>query len=158
MIRTLIQLVAIASVLANAVVYGTDACFALITRSVYARLDDRTVTISAGWGHYYGDRRMPIVGIGGMATAVVATVLAAMSGHTAAAIAAGIAVAALATWLGIYVRVAKPVNTQQTAAAQSGVIPENARALQDLWTSVINARVALQFIAVSALCAAIALV
>ncbi|WP_063044886.1 DUF1772 domain-containing protein [Nocardia pseudovaccinii] len=157
MITTLIQVVAIVSVLANAVVYGTDACFALITRSVYDKLDDRTVTISAGWGHYYGDRRMPIVGISGVVTAVVTTALAAICGHAAAAIAAGIAVVALVTWLGIYVRVAKPVNAQQTAAAHSGVIPSNARALQDKWNSVINGRVALQFTAIAALCAAIAL-
>ncbi|MET8872988.1 DUF1772 domain-containing protein [Nocardia sp. NPDC004604] len=157
MITTAIQVIAIASVLANAVVYGTDACFALITRSVYDKLDDRTVTTSAGWGHYYGDRRMPIVGIGGVVTAVAATLLAAIGGHVSAAIAAGIAVIALVTWLGIYVRVAKPVNTQQTAAAKSGIIPSNARALQDKWNSVINGRVALQFIAVGALCAAIAL-
>ncbi|MFI6364682.1 DUF1772 domain-containing protein [Nocardia sp. NPDC050630] len=157
MITTLIQVVAIVSVLANAVVYGTDACFALITRSVYDKLDDRTVTMSAGWGHYYGDRRMPIVGISGVVTAVAATALAAIGGYAAAAIAAGIAVLALVTWLGIYVRVAKPVNTQQTAAAHNGVIPANARALQDKWNSVINGRVALQFIAVAALCATIAL-
>ena len=157
MITTLIQVVAIVSVLANAVVYGTDACFALITRSVYTKLDDHALTISAGWGHYYGDRRMPIVGVGGMATAVVATAVAAIWGHTSAAIAAGISVVALATWLGIYVRVAKPINTTQTAAAHSGVIPVNARALQDKWNSVINARVVLQFVAVAALCAAIAL-
>lgn len=154
---TLIQIIAIASVLANAVVYGTDACFALVTRAVYEKLDDRTVTISAGWGHYYGDRRMPIVGMSGIVTAVVATVLAAVSGHTDAAIAAGVAVMALVTWLGVYVRVAKPVNTQQTAAAHTGVIPANARELQDRWNSVIRARLALQFIAVAALCAAIAL-
>ncbi|WP_433198271.1 DUF1772 domain-containing protein [Nocardia sp. CA-107356] len=157
MLTTAIQIIAIASVLANAVVYGTDACFALITRSVYDKLDDRTVTISAGWGHYYGDRRMPIVGIGGVVTAVAATILAAVGGHASAAIAAGIAVVALVSWLGIYVRVAKPVNTEQTAAAQSGIIPPNARALQEKWNSVIAGRVALQFIAVAALCATIAL-
>ena len=157
MITALIQVVAIFSVLANGVVYGTDACFALIMRSAYDKLDDRTMTISAGWGHYYGDRRMPVVGVSGVLSAVAATVLAALSGHTSAAIAAGLAVSALVTWLTIYFRVAKPVNTQQTAAAQSGVIPGNARALQDRWNSAIHARVALQFIAVAALCAAIAL-
>jgi hypothetical protein len=157
MLTTAIQVIAIVSVLANAVVYGTDACFALITRSVYDKLDDRTVTMSAGWGHYYGDRRMPIVGISGVVTAVAATVLAAIGGHASAAIAAGVAVVALVIWLGIYVRVAKPVNTQQTAAAHSGIIPSNARALQEKWNSVINGRVALQFTAVAALCAAIAL-
>ncbi|WP_330250833.1 DUF1772 domain-containing protein [Nocardia sp. NBC_00565] len=157
MLTTAIQIIAIVSVLANAVVYGTDACFALITRAVYDRLDDRAVTVSAGWGHYYGDRRMPIVGISGVVTAVATTALAAIGGHVPAAIAAGIAVVALVSWLAIYVRVAKPVNAQQTAAAQSGVIPADARALQDKWNSVINGRVALQLIAVAALCAAIAL-
>jgi hypothetical protein len=49
------------------------------------------------------------------------------------------------------------VNTEQTAAAQSGITPPNARALQEKWDSVINVRVALQAIAVAGLCAAIAL-
>jgi hypothetical protein len=86
---------------------------------------------------------------------VPTTVLAAVGGHVGAAIAAGVAVLALVTWLAVYVRVAKPVNAQQTAAAQPGVIPANARALQEKWDSVINARVALQLIAMIALCAAI---
>ncbi len=82
MITTLVRVVAIVSVLANAVVvYGTHSCFALITRSVYDKLDDRAVTISAGWGHYYGDRRMPVVGIGGVVTAAAATALAAIGAH-----------------------------------------------------------------------------
>lgn len=151
------QILAAVAVLANAVVYGTDWSVALITRSVYRRLDDATVTVSAGWGHYYGDRRMPIFGAGGVITALLTTVVAAVAGQTAAAVAAGIALAALLTWLGIYVKVAKPVNTAQTAAAQSGVIPANARALQDKWDSVLNARVALQVVALSGLLAALAL-
>ncbi|WP_433653905.1 DUF1772 domain-containing protein [Nocardia sp. CA-128927] len=157
MFSTIVQVLGIVAVLANAVVYGTDACYALITRSVYARLDDATVTASAGWGHYYGDRRMPIVGISGVVTAVLTAVLAAVGGLSEAAVAAGIAVVALVSWLAIYVRVAKPVNQLQTAAAQAGTTPPNARALQDKWDSVVNARVALQFIAVAALSAAIAL-
>ncbi|MEU7144124.1 DUF1772 domain-containing protein [Nocardia sp. NPDC046473] len=158
MFSTVVQVLGIVAVLANAVVYGTDACYAIITRSVYARLDDATVTASAGWGHYYGDRRMPIVGISGVVTAVLTAVLAAIGGYVGAAVAAGIAVAALVIWLLVYVRVAKPVNTQQTAAAQAGITPPNARALQDKWDSVVNARVALQFVALAALGAAIALV
>ncbi|PXX70768.1 hypothetical protein DFR70_101189 [Nocardia tenerifensis] len=157
MFSTVVQILGIVAILANAVVYGTDAGYAIITRPVYARLDDATVTASAGWGHYYGDRRMPIVGAGGVVTAVLTAVLAAVGGYVGAAVAAGIAVAALASWLAIYVRVAKPVNTQQTAAAQAGITPPNARALQDKWDSVVNARVALQFIAVAGLSAAVAL-
>ncbi|MFJ9369131.1 DUF1772 domain-containing protein [Nocardia sp. NPDC101769] len=151
------QFLAALAVLANAVVYGTDWCAALISRSVYRRLDDATVTVSAGWGHYYGDKRMPIFGAGGVVTAALTLIVAVVSGHTGAAVAAAIALVALVTWLAFYVKVAKPVNTAQKAAAQSGVIPANARALQDKWDSIINLRVALQFIALSGLLAALAL-
>ncbi|MEU0869126.1 hypothetical protein [Nocardia brasiliensis] len=58
----------------------------------------------------------------------------------------------------IYVRVAKPVDTVQTAAAQAGVTPPNALALQDKWDSVSHARVALQTVARGGLTAAIALI
>ncbi|MGV9414730.1 DUF1772 domain-containing protein [Nocardia sp. NPDC003693] len=151
------QLVAVAAVLANAVVYGTDVCGAVITRAVYRKLDDATVTLSAGWGHYYGDRRMPIVGAGGVIAAVLTLVIAIAAGQPGAAIAAGIAVAALALWLTIYVRVAKPINARQTAAALSGVIPADARALQDRWDSMLKYRVSLQFLAVAGLCATLIL-
>ncbi|MEV6100603.1 DUF1772 domain-containing protein [Nocardia sp. NPDC051981] len=151
------QFLAALAVLANAVVYGTDWCAALIMRSVYRRLDDASVTVSAGWGHYYGDKRMPIFGAGGVVTAALTLIVAVVSGHTGAAVAAAVALVALIAWLAFYVKVAKPVNTAQKAAAQSGVIPADARALQDRWDSIINLRVALQFIALSGLLAALAL-
>ncbi|QIS08760.1 DUF1772 domain-containing protein [Nocardia arthritidis] len=151
------QIIAAVAVLANAVVYGTDASVALITRSVYRKLDDATMTISAGWGHYYGDKRMPVFGAGGAVTAVLTLVIALWAGQIGAAVAAGITVAALLTWLAFYVRVAKPINSQQTAAAQSGIIPPNARALQDKWDSILKYRVTLQFIAIAGLCAALIL-
>lgn len=151
------QIVAVAAVLANAVVYGTDVCGAVITRSVYRKLDDATVTLSAGWGHYYGDKRMPVVGAGGVVAAVLTVVIALVAGQIGAAVAAGIAVAALLAWLAFYVRVAKPINTRQTAAAQSGIIPPDARALQDKWDSILKYRVALQFIALAGLCVALIL-
>lgn len=151
------QIIAVAAVLANAVVYGTDVCGAVITRSVNRKLDDATVTISAGWGHYYGDRRMPIVGAGGMIAAVLTLLIALTAGQIGAAVAAGITVAALLTWLAFYVRVAKPINSRQTAAALSGVIPADARALQDRWDSILKYRVTLQFIAIAGLCTALIL-
>ncbi|APA94283.1 hypothetical protein [Nocardia seriolae] len=152
------QFLAALAVLANAVVYGTDWSVALITRSVYRdRLDDATMTISAGWGHHYGDKRMPIFGAGGVITALLTLVIAIAAGHLGAAIAAGIALAALLTWLACYVLIAKPINTAQTAAAQTGVIPANARALQTKWDSILNARVALQTIALSGLLTTLAL-
>ncbi|MFC9893793.1 DUF1772 domain-containing protein [Nocardia sp. NPDC127579] len=151
------QIIAIAAVLANAIVYGTDVCAAVITRSVNRKLDDATMTVSAGWGHYYGDKRMPFAGIGGVITAVLTLLIALWAGQIGAAIAAGITVTALLSWLGVYVRVAKPINTQQTAAAHSGVIPPDARALQDKWDSMLKYRISLQAIAVAGLCAALVL-
>ncbi|WP_216915734.1 DUF1772 domain-containing protein [Nocardia noduli] len=151
------QIIAVVAVLANGVVYGTDVCGAVITRSVNHKLDDATVTISAGWGHYYGDRRMPIVGAGGVIAAVLTLLIALAAGQIGAAVAAGITVAALLTWLAFYVRVAKPINSQQTAAALSGIIPANARALQDKWDSILKYRVTLQFIAIAGLCTALIL-
>ena len=56
----------------------------------------------------------------------------------------------------IYTRVAKPVNTALTAAALADRVPDNARQLQARWDSVINGRVALQTIALVALCVALA--
>ncbi|MEU2090159.1 DUF1772 domain-containing protein [Nocardia beijingensis] len=151
------QAIAAVAVLSNAIVYGTDVSVAVITRSVYRKLDDATVTMSAGWGHYYGDRRMPVVGVVGVVSAVVTLLIALWAGQIGAAVAAGITVVALLTWLAFYVRIAKPINTQQTAAAQSGIIPPNARALQDKWDSILKYRVALQFIAIAGLCAALIL-
>ncbi|MFI5536656.1 DUF1772 domain-containing protein [Nocardia sp. NPDC051900] len=151
------QIIAAAAVVSNAIVYGTDVSVAMITRSVYRKLDDATVTMSAGWGHYYGDRRMPVVGVVGVVSAVLTLLIALWAGQIGAAVAAGITVAALLTWLAFYVRIAKPINSQQTAAARSGIIPPNARALQDKWDSILKYRVTLQFVAIAGLCAALIL-
>ncbi|WP_197696347.1 hypothetical protein [Nocardia terpenica] len=82
---------------------------------------------------------------------------AACAGRMGATVAAAVAVVALLIWLGLYVRIAKPVNTAQTEAARTGVIPPNARALQDKWDSVVAIRVGLQAAAVAGLCATLAL-
>jgi hypothetical protein len=50
----------------------------------------------------------------------------------------------------------KPVNTALTAAALAGRVPRDARQLQSRWDSVINARVALQMLALAALCVGLA--
>ena len=123
---------------------------------------DATVTEVAGWSHFYGDRRMPVPGAGGVACSILTTVLAILGGRVHSAVASAVAVAARLAWLVIYIRVAKPINTLQTAAAQSGDVPENAGALQagalqDDWESALGARVVLQGIAVAAPCASLAL-
>ncbi|WP_280420701.1 DUF1772 domain-containing protein [Nocardia carnea] len=153
---TFIQLLAALAVVTNAVVYGADAVAALVTRSVNARLDDITMTLSAGWGHYFADSRMPPVGITGLLSALAAAALAGLGGYPVSAAAAAVAVVTLVVWLVLYARIAKPVNTAQKAAALSGEIPDNARALQQRWESIIFLRVGLQATALVALTVAIA--
>jgi chemotaxis regulatin CheY-phosphate phosphatase CheZ len=50
------------------------------------------------------------------------------------------------------------VNTALTATALADQVPDDARQLQARWDSVINARVALQTLALAALCVALAAV
>ncbi|MGV9583127.1 DUF1772 domain-containing protein [Nocardia farcinica] len=155
---TVVQVLAVLALAANAVVYGTDAAAALVVRSANTHLDDTAMTLSAGWGHYYADRRMPPVGITGLLSMLAAAVAAALGGHTVAAAAAGVSVIALIAWLVLYARIAKPVNIAQKAAALSGIIPANARALQQRWDSIIGMRVGLQAIALLAAAVTIAAV
>ncbi|WP_280194071.1 hypothetical protein [Nocardia farcinica] len=71
---TVVQVLAVLALAANAVVYGTDAAAALVVRSANTHLDDTAMTLSAGWGHYYADRRMPPVGITGQVSMLAAAV------------------------------------------------------------------------------------
>jgi hypothetical protein len=70
--------------------------------------------------------------------------------------AAGLAALALITFAMVYTRISKPVNTALTAAAVADRVPDNARELQARWDSVIDGRVALQTLALAALCVALA--
>ncbi|HEY1105245.1 MAG TPA: DUF1772 domain-containing protein, partial [Agromyces sp.] len=54
---------AVIAVLNLAVIFGTDVVAAVVLRPVYAELDDRSMVQVVGRGHYYGDRRLPVVGI-----------------------------------------------------------------------------------------------
>ena len=51
--------------------------------------------------HEYGDRRLPVPGVIGILAAVTATAAWAVSGSPAGAIAAGLALIAMLTWLGL---------------------------------------------------------
>ena len=89
-----------------------------------------------------------------VATATSAAVAAA-AGSWATAIMATSALALLLIWIMLYIKVSAPINRQLTAAAQASQIPTNARVLQANWDRVINARAALQGVAVCALCVAL---
>jgi hypothetical protein len=156
--RTLIEILASLAVLANAVIYGTDVFGAIVLRPAVAAVDDRTLTQLLGHIHRIADRRFPAVGAAGLIAAMATAALAGASGHWVSAAAAALATLALVIFLAIYNRVSKPVNTALTAAALVDRVPGDARQLQARWDSVINARVALQTLALAALCVALAAV
>jgi hypothetical protein len=156
--RTLIEILASLAILANAVIYGTDVFGAMVLRPAIAAVDDRTLTQLLGHIHRIADRRFPAIGAAGLIAAMATAALAGASGHWVSAAAAALATLALVVFLAIYNRVSKPVNTALTAAALADRVPGDARQLQARWDSVINARVALQTLALAALCVTLAAV
>lgn len=154
--RTLIEIVAGLAILANAVVYGTDVFGAIVLRPAIAAVDDRTLTQMLGHIHRIADRRLAVVGVSGLVAAVATAALAAASGRWVSAAAGGLATVALITFLAIYNRVSKPVNLALTAAAVAGRVADDVRQLQARWDSVIDLRVALQTLALAALCVGLA--
>ena len=156
--RTLIEILASVAILGNAVIYGTDVFSGIVLRPAIAAVDDRTLTQLLGHIHRIADRRFPAIGAAGLIAAIATAALAGASGHWVSAAAAALATLALVIFLAIYNRVSKPVNTALTAAALADRVPSDARQLQARWDSVINARVALQTLALAALCVALAAV
>ena len=152
----MIEVLAGLAILANAVVYGTDVFAAIVLRPAIAAVDDRTLTQLLGHIHRVADRRFPPIGAGGLVAAIAMAALAAAGEHWVSAAAGALTALALIAFLAVYTRVSKPVNTALTAAAAADRVPDEARALQARWDSVIGARVALQGLALAALSVALA--
>jgi hypothetical protein len=146
------QVLAVIGVLSAGIIYGTDVLGALVMRPVWQKVDERTLVVVNGTTHYFADRRMPIPGVLSVVAAVLATVASAVAGHWSATVAASVATAALLSWLAIYFRINAPINRTLTEAAQEGRVPEDARALQTRWDSVIYVRALLQGLAVAGFC------
>jgi hypothetical protein len=143
---------ALIAVLGTAVVFGTDVFCAMVQRPALAAVDDRALVAVMGNVHRYGDRRMPVPGVVGLVAAAASAALAALAGRWAEAVPAAAALILLLTWLVLYARISAPINRQLAAAARSRDVPSNARALQDNWDRIINARAIIQGLAVTALC------
>jgi len=101
--------------------------------------------------HDFGDRRLRVPGVAGLAAAILGTAVVAWAGHLAATVAGAIAVVALACWLVIYARISAPINSRLTAASQRDETPADARLLQRRWDSVITPRSGLQMLAILSL-------
>ncbi|GGJ51313.1 DUF1772 domain-containing protein [Streptomyces brasiliensis] len=154
--EALLQTLAVVATMANAVVYGTDVFSALVQRPAMAHVDDVVLTSAMGQTHRFGDRRMPIPGVFGLVATVATVAVAAVDGKAVPAVAAGIAAVSLVVWLALYNKVSAPVNKELTGAALECRTAPEARALQRTWDSVINARVALQALALGGMCVALA--
>lgn len=151
----LARITAVVAVLGTAVVYGTDVFCALVLRPALAALDDRVLVAVTGKVHRFGDRRMPVPGVLGIAASAASAALAAAASHWWQAAAAGAAFLLLLVWLAIYVRISAPVNRALTAASDDGRSLPDGRALQARWDRVINARATAQGLAVAGLCVAL---
>ena len=154
--RTLIEILAGLAILANGVIYGTDVFGAIVLRPAIAAVDDRTLTQLLGHIHRIADVRLRNITVVGLITAIATAAVAGASGHWVSAAAGALATLAVIAFIAVYNRVSKPVNTTLTAAALADKVPRDARQLQARWDSVINARAALQTIALAALCVALA--
>ncbi len=148
---------ALIGVLAAGIIYGTDVFCTLVQKPALANLDDATMAAVMGRVHQYGDQRLPVPGVIGILAAVAATAAGAAGGSLAIAGTAGIALAAMLVWLGLYLRVAAPINRALTAAAIAHATPGNARNLQSRWDSIITARALLMTVAVAGLAASAAM-
>lgn len=148
----IIGITATLAILALAVIFGTDMSVAVVQRPVYAELDDRALVQVTGRGHYYGDRRFPVIGIGGTIAAAATVLFTFLWGTPLATILTTIGFALLLIWLTLFARISKPINTKLTAAALADEVPVDARALQSRWESIIVLRATLLGVAIALLC------
>ncbi len=153
---SVIRALTVLAIMGTAVVYGTDVFCAVVQRPALADVDEATLTAVMGRVHRYGDRRLPIPGVTGVAAAMATAVLAAVTARLLTAALTATATAALLVWLAVYRKVSAPVNTLLTTAATHHHTAPGARHLQDTWDRVIGYRALLQGIALAALCVALA--
>src|ERR1700761_8746887 len=124
------RLFALVAVLGTGVVYGTDVFCAMVQRPALARVDDRALLAVMGNVHRYGDQRMPLPGVLGLAAAAISAAVAAAAGRGMAAGAAGAAGGLLLVWLVLYLGVSAPINRELIAGVDDPGRPTDARALQ----------------------------
>lgn len=126
------------AILSAGVVYGADVFFAVVGRPALAASDEGAIANLMAHLHNVADARMPIFGALGMLTTAAFAVVSGVG--TPSSWLALMALAGLLVQLGLYLRVAKPVNQVMKVAVQQGKIPDNVRALQNRWDSVIVGR------------------
>jgi hypothetical protein len=117
------QVLIATSVLACGISYGTGAFSAIVLRPALALADDQTLVSIRGRVHDFGDRRLRVPGVAGLAAAILETAVIAWAGHLAVTAVGAIAVVALACWLIIYARISVPINSRPAVAPKAACVP-----------------------------------
>ncbi|MBF5002398.1 DUF1772 domain-containing protein [Nocardia sp. BSTN01] len=154
---TTTQILIVAAILSNAIVFGTDAFSAIVVRPALAYVSEDVLVRTMGHIHLYGDKRLSLPGTIGSLLALGAAVTAGISGNGAAAVAAAVAVVVLLVWLAVFMRSVAPINKALTTAAMGGAPISDARARQAVSDGVLPILVACQGAALVALSVAGAL-
>ncbi|MBE9463706.1 DUF1772 domain-containing protein [Dyadobacter subterraneus] len=147
--NALIHLLNGTSIVATAVVFGTDVFFALVGKKAAAKSKDPSLADLMGHFHEVADARMPVIGITAIVTTLLQVILHdiyTLNGQLAA-----VSFTALLVHLGIYFAVSKPINNIMVQGVRFGRIIANIRQLQQRWDKVINLRAALLLVAITAL-------
>lgn len=142
------QLLSTVAILTIGIVYGTDVFHAIVVKKAAALSSEQAIADLIGHTHLIADKRMPLIGVTGIISSLLLTIL---NYNAARAIYPAVAVVSLILHLIIYLRVAKPVNMQLSAAAVAKKTPAGTRSLQERWDGVIAYRSILLTIAMLAL-------
>jgi hypothetical protein len=142
------QILLAVAILTIGIVYGTDVFHAMVVKKAAALSNDQSIVDLIGHTHLVADKRMPLVGVSGIISTLLLSVL---NYNTSLAMYSGAAFIALILHLFIYLKVARPINEQMSAAAVAKQIPSGVRLLQLRWDSVIAYRAMLLAVAMGSL-------
>jgi len=139
------QILLTIAILTAGVIYGTDMFHAIAGKRATELSKDSSIADLLGHTHLIADKRMPAIGI----TSVVSTALCTALNYNYLTIAclSGGALVMLLIHLALYLTIAKPINALMSEAAVKNRVPENIRALQRRWESVIYYRAGLLLLA-----------
>lgn len=131
----------IIAILSIAVVYGVDVFFTVIGRKALALSSDAGMTEVIGRIHEVADKRMPLFGAISLVTTLALNgTLWFNSAPASTVVWTLISLIAQVIFLVLYTTISKPVNVVLTRAAQTGLVPDNARLLQNRWDQFIPLR------------------
>jgi hypothetical protein len=128
------------AILTSGVIYGTDMFHALVVRKATALSKENSIIDLIGHTHLIADKRMPAIGITSVVCTAICILLNFRNVYTVSLLIAALLM--LLFHLYLYMTIAKPINKQMSDAAVKNMVPDNIRALQNRWESVINYRAA----------------